>query len=141
MFIKSEVFQEVGMFDEQLGIGPHSVWKGAEDKDFPIRILRSGKKIRYVPSLHELHPVPTQTASTSEEAKAELDKTFQYSAAAGFVMRKHHYPPHLTVASILIILGKLFMNFFTFNKLGCQIRWASLKGRVYGLSHTQGRGH
>ncbi|MGG3925868.1 glycosyltransferase family A protein [Metabacillus fastidiosus] len=141
LFIKSEVFHEVGTFDEQLGIGPHSVWKGAEDKDLPIRILRSGKKIRYIPFLYVLHPAPVQEASATEEVKIVLDKTFQYSAAAGFVMCKHHYPFHLKLASILIILGKLIMNFLTFNKLGCQIRWASLKGRLCGLLQIQGRGN
>jgi len=141
LFIKSEVFNEVGMFDEQLGIGPHSIWKGAEDKDLPIRILRSGRKIWYTPSLYVLHSIPAQIAPTSEEEKAILRKTFQYSAAAGFVMRKHHYPLHITAASILVILGKLLISFLTFNKLGCQIRWASLKGRVYGLSQTRERGY
>lgn len=51
--VKKEIFNEIGFFDEALGMGTSS--RGGEDVDFLYRILKSGHKIVYDPKSIVFH--------------------------------------------------------------------------------------
>lgn len=136
LFLKRSVLSKIGNFDENLGIGPSSVWKGAEDKDLPLRLIKNNFSLIFSPSLHVFHPSPDYTAElipSGKKRKKYFNKVYSYSAAAGYVMRKHQYPFHLKAGAITVIVIKLIIALIKFDFFMVKVRFFSLTGRVDGL--------
>lgn len=85
IFLRREVVDVVGMFDEQLGPGAVTGRWSADETDYLLRALRHGLTLRYEPSLTVYHEEP---ALRGEPATRAL----RYGAGAGAVLRKHRYP-------------------------------------------------
>lgn len=135
LFIKHHVFQSVKGFDENLGVGPYSKWKGAEDKDLPIRLLSAGFSMYYVPHIVVYHPAPVITTKTLTQLQKQelLQKTFIYSAAAGYVMKKHRYPLSVKCGAIGVGIAKTILSLILFRPFLVKVRIASIKGRLHGF--------
>lgn len=136
LFLKRPVLNKIGDFDEKLGIGPSSKWKGAEDKDLPLRLIKNNFNLIFSPSLHVLHPSPDYTAElipSGKKRKTYLKKVYSYSAAAGYVMRKHQFPLYLKAGAVTVIFIKLIIALIKFDFFMVKVRFFSLTGRVDGL--------
>ncbi len=136
LFLKRVVLNQIGGFDEKLGIGPSSSWKGAEDKDLPLRILQAKFKLVFSPRLYVFHPSPDFTAESlpsGNKRKQYFKKVYGYSAAAGYVMRKHRYPLYLKGGAVTVIFIKLIIALMKLDFFMVKVRFASLTGRVDGF--------
>lgn len=58
LFLRREVLKRVGDFDETLGLGSGTPWISAEDRDYPLRAIDLGIRMKYYPSLAVEHPAP-----------------------------------------------------------------------------------
>ena len=85
IFLKREVVERVGLFDERLGLPSSS----AEEIDYLIRALDAGARIEYDPSLVVEHP------------RKHSDVAARDGRSIGYVLRKHRYGPR-TVARMLV---------------------------------------
>jgi len=82
MFIKKNIFQELGGFDEELGVGTYF---GAEEgADLVIRALSKNKKIMYYPELVFYHPEKINKYSIKECIRG-----LSYARGAGALAYKH----------------------------------------------------
>ncbi|MBN3554144.1 glycosyltransferase family 2 protein [Fictibacillus nanhaiensis] len=135
LFIKHHVFHHIKGFDETLGVGPHSKWKGAEDKDFPLRLLDAGFTMHYVPHIIVYHPAPVLLTKdlTQQQKKELIRKTFIYSAAAGYVMKNHQYSLIIKLGTIAIGIAKTVLSILQFKPFLVRIRIASIIGRLHGF--------
>lgn len=82
MFLRRELVQSVGTFDEQLGVG--ATFGSGEETDFLLRVLRNGSVVWYDPDLVVYHPNPVPTYDQRAIARA-----YSYGLGAGAVFRKH----------------------------------------------------
>jgi glycosyltransferase involved in cell wall biosynthesis len=136
LFLKRAILNKLGGFDEKLGIGPSSCWKGAEDKDLPIRLLAAKFTFIFTPHIFVLHPTPniTKESYTSNLKRNQyFKKVYSYSAAAGYVMRKHKFPLVLKAGALMIIFIKLVIALLTFDLFKVKVRYFSLTGRFDGF--------
>jgi glycosyltransferase involved in cell wall biosynthesis len=87
IFLRREVVERVGAFDERLGLPSSS----GEEIDHLIRALDTGARIEYDPSLTVEHP----RKQVDLRAAGARD-----GASVGYLLRKHRYPAR-TVARML----------------------------------------
>jgi len=88
IFLRREVVERVGAFDESLGLPAGS----GEETDYLIRALDSGARIAYDPTLVVEHPRKTVDPSRIGARDGK---------SLGYILRKHHYPRR-TVARMLV---------------------------------------
>ena len=88
IFLRAELVERVGAFDEQLGLPSSS----GEEIDYLIRALDSGARIEYDPTLVVEHP-------RKEHDPAAVGA--RDGASIGYILRKHRYPPTV-VARMLV---------------------------------------
>ncbi len=126
LFLRREVFEDLGGFDESLGLGARTIFQSGEETDLLLRILARGHRLRYEPRLVVYHP-----AENPEEPGA-ADKAWRYGLGMGRVLRMHRYGP-LAVLEHLArpILGAGLA--LAANRRGlASVRWARARGRLAG---------
>lgn len=84
-FWRRELLEQLGGFDEMIGIGASSPWQAAEGQDLMFRALAAGARCWYDPDLnaHD-RGFDRRNADAAAVAKARA-----YGRGMGFVMRKH----------------------------------------------------
>ncbi len=94
IFLRRDVVDHVGAFDEKLGLGAGSPWSSGEEIEYLVRAMDAGFRIEYDPSLRVMHDVK-QLVPAALRAAGSRD-----GASVGYILRKHAYPA-TTVASKL----------------------------------------
>jgi GT2 family glycosyltransferase len=97
MFIKRAVFETIGGFDEDLGLGAKSGFGSGEETDFLLRAVSAGYKVYYDAHHSVYHPIGSTAASDGAVLKA-----YSYGMGMGRVLRTHRYS-HVRVAAFLIL--------------------------------------
>jgi glycosyltransferase involved in cell wall biosynthesis len=87
IFLRSTVTDDVGLFDEQLGVGSGTPWGSGEEIDYLCRALLSGYRLWYDPRLEILHPRPPTDNTPDGRRRASF-----YSRGMGYVLYKYRFP-------------------------------------------------
>jgi len=88
IFLRRELVERIGAFDERLGLPSSS----GEEIDYLIRALDAGAPIEYDPALVVLHPQkPVDLAAAGARDGASI----------GYLLRKHRYPPRMLARMLL----------------------------------------
>ena len=87
-FLRRHVVDEVGTFDERLGVGSDGPWQSGEETDYLLRALRAGFRIEYEPSLELYHPDKARTLPPDEL----IDRGRRFARGMGRVLALHGYP-------------------------------------------------
>ena len=95
IFLRREVIDSVGVFDEGLGVGCGTPYQSGEETDYLLRALSKGMTLVYIPQLVVHHPkinVPN--------AKELILKDYRYAVGMGHVVRKNrlgigYFFPHI----------------------------------------------
>ena len=74
IFLRRDLVERVGPFDERLGLGAGTLWSSGEEVEYVVRAIRSGARIEYDPAL-------TVTHARKEHTAAEWDKNSSDSAS------------------------------------------------------------
>jgi GT2 family glycosyltransferase len=132
--LRRNVVEEVGGFDETLGVGAQTLWGGGEDIDYPLRAIKAGFKIEYRPDdIYVFHPPPY---SPRGDYSKLAGRAYRYGAGIGRVWRKHNYPVWLVAYYLLRPLGGAFLNFVKGNRGKAHYHVSAFRGRLRGwLSH------
>lgn len=80
LFIRKEVFKQIGGFDESLG--PGSIFRSAEDADLIYRVLKLGLLIQYNPDVLIVHRI-------WRSEKEDLEKRYGYGLGVGAFLAKY----------------------------------------------------
>jgi len=124
IFLRRDIVERVGAFDERLGLGSSEPWSSGEEIDYLIRAVRGGARISYDPSL---------TVHHEERAR---DIGFRDGATVGYLLRKHRYP-FRTVARMLIRpAGGTVVSLARLDRTRARFHAATLKGRLRGYRDT-----
>jgi glycosyltransferase involved in cell wall biosynthesis len=114
IFLRRDVIERVGRFDERLGLPTSS----GEEIDYLIRALGAGARIEYDPTLVVQHP------------RKGMDLTAvgaRDGASIGYILRKHGYPPSVVARMLLRPAGGVVLD-----PRRARFHLATLAGRVRG---------
>jgi GT2 family glycosyltransferase len=134
IFLRRELVQRVGAFDEALGLGSGTPWSSGEEIDYLIRALRLGERLEYDPSLVVTHPVKPVSA---DELGALGHRD---GASVGYILSRNRYPARV-VARMLVrpALGAL-ASLLLADRTRARFHAATLKGRLLGIRAGRRRG-
>jgi glycosyltransferase involved in cell wall biosynthesis len=119
LFLRREVVERVGGFDERLGLPSSS----GEEIDYLVRALDIGARIEYDPSFVVDH---------GEEARDLVDVAARDGKSIGYILRKNRYRPRTVARMLARPAGGALLA--TLRKDGQRARFhaATLRGRVAG---------
>ena len=127
LFVRRQVMDQTGLFDESLGPGSGTPWGAAEDMDYVLRVLQKGFTIHYDPDLVVIHPSPP---SLREEMAYQ--RAFTYGMGTGRVLRIHNQPFWFVFQLWLRAAGRAVISFLRMNPRATLFYLRSLQGRVLG---------
>jgi glycosyltransferase involved in cell wall biosynthesis len=129
IFLKKDVIDSVGFFDEDLGLGSDKLMQSGEETDYIIRCIEKGFKIKYFPELIVNHP---ESVPDFNDIKA-YKRAYKYGIGCGYVLKQYNYSI-LIKAKFLIrpVLGAMLA--LSMNRKGlAKYRCCSFLGRAKGL--------
>jgi glycosyltransferase involved in cell wall biosynthesis len=129
LFLRRAVVEQVGGFDESLGVGSGTLWGSGEDIDYPLRMLAGGFTLQYDPTLLVHHPPTTPTFDSAGIARAA-----SYGRGMGRVLRKHGYPWWFVLYQGVRPLGGTMISAATGRWAKARYHLAILRGRCQGWS-------
>jgi GT2 family glycosyltransferase len=122
IFLRREVVERVGPFDERLGLGSGESWSSGEEIDFLIRAVKSGARIEYDPSITVTHRLGRDDSATG----------FRDGASVGYLLRKHRYPLSTIARMVVRPLGGIVASVARRDPDRAKYYAATLRGRVVG---------
>lgn len=127
IFLRRSAVEVVGGFAEDLGQGSGTRWGSGEESDCLLRLLESGFRVQYEPTLHVCHESPRPGLTSAERRKA-----YEYGLGHGHVLRVHRYPVWFVAFRVVQLLG-VSVVFALRTKLGlAQFYFAMALGRASG---------
>ena len=127
-FLRRELVERVGPFDERLGLGAGTPWASGEEIEYLVRALRAGARIEYDPSL-------TVTHEERHLSPAELRaRGYRDGASLGFILRKHGYPRGELALRLVRPLGGAALSLARGDVVQARVHVATLRGRVAGFA-------
>ena len=124
IFLRREVVERVGSFDERLGLGSSEPWSSGEEIDYLIRAIRSGARIAYDPTL------------TVRHEQGARDIGFRDGATVGYLLRKHGYPRRTVARMLVRPAGGTLLSLAKLDRTRARFHAATLKGRLQGYRET-----
>lgn len=100
IFLRASAVEAVGGFSEELGQGSGTRWGSGEESDLLLRMLESGLRIQYEPSLHVRHESPLPTLTERDRRRA-----YEYGLGHGHVLRMHGYPRWFVAFRVAQLIG------------------------------------
>ena len=123
IFLRRRVVAEVGLFDEQLGLGAPTPWHSGEEIDYLVRAVRTGARIEYDPALTVIH----------EEKALSLGSIGRRDGASvGYILRKHGYPTTVVARMLVRPLGGALIAASRGDLGRARFHAATLQGRLLG---------
>lgn len=127
IFLKREIVELVGSFDEELGVGAGTLYGSGEETDYIIRAIKQGAALYYDPELYIYHPNPILHYDF-----AVVKRGFKYGCGMGRVLRKHNFPIHFVFCKLIRPLGGAFISLAGLQFMKAIYHGAVLVGRIVG---------
>ena len=105
-FLRRGVVEDIGEFDEQLGPGADTAWKGGEDTDYILRCIEKKYIIQYDPEIIVFHPQKDENYPI---------RAYNNGAGIGRVWRKHKFPRWYVANRLIRPLGGVLFSLLNFN--------------------------
>lgn len=127
LFLRRDVVDLVGDFDERLGLGSGERWSSSEEVDYLVRALDHGARFAYDPELVVVHPVAVLDARLG----------FRDGASVGYVLRKHGYPARVVARMLVRPLGGTLVSLARGDATRARFHAAALRGRLHGYRRAR----
>lgn len=132
LFLRRDVIEVIGPFDERLGLGAGTPWHSGEEIELLVRALRCGARVVYEPAAVILHPAKP-LAPADERAIARRD-----GASVGWILARHRYGPRMLGRMAVRPLGGAVLALARRDPERARVQLEVLRGRVAG--YRGGRG-
>jgi glycosyltransferase involved in cell wall biosynthesis len=129
IFLRRGVVEQVGAFDERLGLGSGEPWSSGEEIDYLVRAVRAGSRIEYDPSLVVLHDVRADDARIG----------YRDGASVGYLLRKHGYRARTIGRMLVRPAGGAVAELLRRDASRSRFHVAALRGRLRGLASRRAR--
>lgn len=122
MFFKRDVINQVGFFDEMLGVGSGTQYGSGEETDYLIRALEKNFILCNTNEVLIYHP------KENFNKKNLYKKAYSYSKGRMFVLKKHNYSMWFIRINQIYPLLKLFRYMYIPKKI--KFYWYQFLGRL-----------
>ena len=119
IFLRRSSIEQVGMFDERLGLPLSS----GEEIDYLIRAVDLGARIEYDPTL-VVHHAP--------EARSRIELAARDGASIGYILRKHRFPPQTLARMLVRPVGGAVLACLKNDRQQAGFHVVTLRGRLRG---------
>ena len=126
VFLRRELVDRVGAFDERLGLGSGSLWSSGEEIEYVVRALRADARIEYDPTLVVTHAVKRFTPGELRSVG------LRDGASVGWILRRHGYGARTTARMLVRPLGGIGASLAHGDLTQASFHAATLRGRVQG---------
>lgn len=126
IFLRAQVIQRVGSFDEALGLGAGRPWSSGEEIDYLVRAVDTGALVEYDPSLVVLHRQNPLSASALRSLGA------RDGASIGYILRKHDYPLRTVARMFVRPVGGALLSLARRDPSRTRFHLSTLRGRLLG---------
>ena len=126
VFFKREVFERVGGYDPDIGVGAATPWQSCEAQDIMLRALAAGSICVFDPAVFGHH------AELDVNAPSMLRKGRAYARGFGYVLKLHDYPATTMVNFVLRPLVRGALCLAKGNLTQAAYCWNVAMGRVEG---------
>jgi GT2 family glycosyltransferase len=127
IFLRRELVERVGGFDESLGLGSGTPWSSGEEIDYLVRAVRSGARIEYDPD------VAVQHEDAALDPDALRARGYRDGASVGYLLRKHGYPVRVRSRMLARPIGGTLIALARGDGVRARFHVATLSGRLNGL--------
>jgi GT2 family glycosyltransferase len=127
IFLRREVVERVGPFDEELGLGSGTAWSAGEETEYLVRAVRAGLRVAYDPTLTVRHD--PHVLSPSERT----ERGHRDGAALGYILGKHRYPKREVARRLFRPAGGALLALVGRDSAAARFHAATLRGRIAGL--------
>jgi GT2 family glycosyltransferase len=122
IFLRRDIVEAIGPFDEELGLGSNRPWASGEETDYVIRAVRAGARLEYDPSLVVEHDIRVDDAHVGARD----------GASVGYLLRKHRYPLPVIVRMFVRPIGGAALSLLHRDVAQSKYQLATLRGRLRG---------
>jgi glycosyltransferase involved in cell wall biosynthesis len=126
MFMRRSATEVLGGFDETLGLGVTTPWKGGEDIDYIARAVLSGLPVHYGPGLDVFHDDPPPPDAR------QVERARGAACATGRLLRIHKFPLWYVAYWSAGSLALTIASIVKLDPIGTQYHWVSFLGRLEG---------
>lgn len=123
IFLRRDIVDRVGAFDERLGLGSSEPWSSGEEIDYLVRAIRTGARIEYDPSLVVRHALGADDAAVGHRD----------GASVGYLLRKHGYPARTRARMLVRPVGGALVSIGRGDPGRARYYLSTLRGRLRGL--------
>lgn len=127
MFLRGGVLQDVGGFDERMGVGAGTPFQSAEEMDCLLRVLARGHRLVYAPSVCVFHE-----PAVLEHGPASWTRARDYGRGLGYLLRRHRYPVWFKLYLVSRAVGGLCVSLALGDLARARYYFHSAAGRVSG---------
>ena len=127
IFLRREVVEVTGAFDEAIGVGAETLWGASEEIDYLLRGLALGHAFYFDPDFHVYH-----RRAREEEAQPDREVGYRYGAGMGRVLRKNRSPWWFALYHVLRAFGGAAVSFGRGQPAKARFYLAVGMGRVRG---------
>jgi glycosyltransferase involved in cell wall biosynthesis len=128
LFFRREMVENLGGFDETIGVGAQTSWGAGEGTDLCIRALHNQEVLIIDPSLkvcHALAPILTNDPSQNK-------KTYGYARGMGAVLKKNHLPISTIALYVLSYIRAILWACISLKRSHIEFHILRLKGVIEG---------
>ena len=126
IFLRRDVVERVGPFDERLGLGAGSPWGSGEEIDLLVRAIDAGARIEYDPGLVVVHEERHLSPGALRQVGA------RDGASVGYILRKHGYGPRTVARMLVRPAGGALVALARRDRARAAFHLSTLRGRVLG---------
>jgi GT2 family glycosyltransferase len=130
IFLRRSVVENVGGFDEALGLGSMRPWSSGEEIDYLVRALDSGARVDFDPSIVVVHELKSLSPATLRSTGA------RDGASVGYILRKHRYPRRTVGRMLLRPAGGALLALAQRDGTRARFHLATLLGRLRGYRES-----
>lgn len=127
VFLRRDVVDANGLFNENIGLGSGSLYQSGEDIDYNLRPLERGLKMWFEPSLTVHHP----KIHSSERL---LRTTYGYALGGAYVQRVHGYSLTYFANQVVRSLGGATVSLLKADFENCRMYLLRAAGQLRGYS-------
>ena len=127
IFLRRSAVEQVGHFDERLGLGSGTPWSSGEEIDYLVRAVDSGARIEYDPNLVVVHPSRPLSAAGLRAVG------FRDGASVGYILRKHRYSLRTVARMLVRPAGGTLLSLARGDLTRARFHASTLRGRIVGL--------
>lgn len=128
IFLRRKVADQIGDFDESLGVGAGTRFGSGEETDYLIRGLKLGARLWYDPELIVYHPNPVATYDVKARARG-----YSYGVGMGRVLTKHGYPASFLARAVIRPLAGSVLSAATLRFAKAAYHLNISRGRLQGI--------